>query len=147
MATATSRYAEFGGRELPRLEGVIAGGHEHDLVQPELQESLFRGDEVGDVDGIERTTHYSELEPLTPAQAVDWVVVIRGPLLPRSDRRATRARRHVYLMWPLPVTTYFIDVSSLSASGPRAWSFCVEIPISAPRPNTPPSVNRVEALM
>ena len=39
-----------------------------------------------------------------------------------------------------------MDVSSLSPSGPRACSFCVEMPISAPRPNSPPSVNRVEAL-
>ena len=29
--------------------------------------------------------------------------------------------------------------------GPRAWSFWVEMPISQPRPNSPPSVNRVEA--
>ena len=28
--------------------------------------------------------------------------------------------------------------------GPRAWSFWVEIPISHPRPNSPPSVNRVD---
>ena len=33
-----------------------------------------------------------------------------------------------------------------SAKGPRAWSFCVEMPISAPSPNMPPSVKRVEAL-
>ena len=37
-------------------------------------------------------------------------------------------------------------VSSRSPSGPRAWSFCVEMPISAPSPNSPPSVKRVEAL-
>ena len=30
--------------------------------------------------------------------------------------------------------------------GPRACSFWVEMPISAPNPNSPPSVNRVEAL-
>ena len=29
--------------------------------------------------------------------------------------------------------------------GPRACSFWVELPISAPMPNTPPSVKRVEA--
>ena len=27
--------------------------------------------------------------------------------------------------------------------GPRAWSFWVEMPISHPKPNSPPSVNRV----
>ena len=30
--------------------------------------------------------------------------------------------------------------------GPRAPSFWVEMPISQPRPNSPPSVKRVEAL-
>ena len=36
-------------------------------------------------------------------------------------------------------------MSSLRPIGPRACSFCVEMPTSAPRPNSPPSVNRVEA--
>ena len=41
---------------------------------------------------------------------------------------------------------YLQEVSSASPIGPRAWSFWVEIPISAPNPNYPPSVNRVDAL-
>src|SRR5690606_14947289 len=49
------------------------------------------------------------------------------------------------LRWPSPVTTYLVDVSSGSPIGPRAWSFCVEMPISAPNPNSSPSVKRVEA--
>ena len=39
-----------------------------------------------------------------------------------------------------------MEVSSGRAIGPRAWSFCVEIPISAPMPNCSPSVNAVDAL-
>jgi hypothetical protein len=35
--------------------------------------------------------------------------------------------------------------SSRRPIGPRACSFCVEFPISAPIPNWPPSVKRVEA--
>ncbi|CAM5699398.1 hypothetical protein SVIOM74S_00516 [Streptomyces violarus] len=46
---------------------------------------------------------------------------------------------------PSPVTMYFVLVSSGRPIGPRACSFCVEMPISAPKPNWPPSVNRVEA--
>jgi hypothetical protein len=38
-------------------------------------------------------------------------------------------------------------VSSARPIGPRAWSFCVEMPISAPKPNSPPSVKRVDALI
>ena len=49
-------------------------------------------------------------------------------------------------MWPAPSTRYLNVHSSRSPIGPRAWSFCVELPISAPIPNSPPSVNRVEAL-
>ena len=41
---------------------------------------------------------------------------------------------------------YFVEVSSGSPMGPRACSFWVEMPISAPKPNWPPSVKRVEAL-
>ena len=37
-------------------------------------------------------------------------------------------------------------VSSGSPIGPRACSFWVEMPISAPKPNSPPSVKRVDAL-
>src|SRR5665811_1059245 len=47
---------------------------------------------------------------------------------------------------PDPVTTYFVLVISGSAIGPRACSFWVEIPISAPNPNSPPSVKRLLAL-
>ena len=49
------------------------------------------------------------------------------------------------LICPSPLITYFVVVSSLIPIGPRAWSFCVEIPISPPKPNSPPSENLVEA--
>ena len=45
-----------------------------------------------------------------------------------------------------PITTYLVEVISGSPIGPRACSFWVLMPISAPKPNSPPSVNRVEAL-
>src|SRR4051794_37928792 len=51
-----------------------------------------------------------------------------------------------YRTWPSPTTTYFVEVSSGRPIGPRACSFCVEMPISAPKPNSAPSVNRVDAL-
>ena len=49
-------------------------------------------------------------------------------------------------LWPSPCTTYLVEHSSRSPIGPRAWSFWVELPISAPMPNSPPSVKRVDAL-
>ena len=41
---------------------------------------------------------------------------------------------------------YFDVVSAVRPIGPRTCSFCVLMPISAPKPNSKPSVNLVEAL-
>ena len=46
---------------------------------------------------------------------------------------------------PSPSIRYLNVHSSRSPIGPRAWSFWVELPISAPIPNSPPSVKRVDA--
>src|SRR5580698_5461602 len=62
-----------------------------------------------------------------------------------SHRRKTRAHVESHLTCPDPTISYFEDVNSTSANGPRQCSFCVLIPISAPKPNSPPSVKRVEA--
>ena len=47
---------------------------------------------------------------------------------------------------PFPKITYFFVVRASCLIGPRAWSFWVLIPISAPNPNSLPSVNLVDAL-
>ena len=60
---------------------------------------------------------------------------------PSSPIRATQGR-----IWPSPSTRYLNVHSSRAPIGPRACSFWVELPISAPIPNSPPSVKRVEAL-
>src|SRR2546429_6056978 len=46
---------------------------------------------------------------------------------------------------PLPMTSYFVEVNSARANGPRQCNFWVLIPISAPKPNSAPSEKRVEA--
>ena len=69
-------------------------------------------------------------------------VAARGP----SRRGRSSARRAHERICPLPWITYLYVVSSRRPIGPRACNFCVEIPISAPKPNSPPSVNRVDAL-
>ena len=58
--------------------------------------------------------------------------------------QATNLPVFVYRICPLPWTMYLYVVNSSSPIGPRAWSFCMEMPISQPKPNWPPSVNRVE---
>lgn len=71
------------------------------------------------------------------------------PVVLWSDDEASTASSIIntayYLIWPVPTITYFDEVSSASAKGPRQWSFWVLMPISAPIPNSPPSVKRVEA--
>ena len=64
----------------------------------------------------------------------------------RRVEGAAEERDPHYRMWPSPSTTYFVVQSSRTPIGPRACSFCVELPISAPMPNSPPSVKRVDAL-
>ena len=65
----------------------------------------------------------------------------------RVERPAEEAEPRDYpRTWPSPRTTYFVVHSSRMPIGPRACSFWVELPISAPMPNSPPSVKRVEAL-
>ena len=49
-------------------------------------------------------------------------------------------------MWPSPHAIHLVEVNSGSPIGPRACSFWVEMPISAPKPNCSPSVNAVDAL-
>ena len=63
-----------------------------------------------------------------------------------SDSDKSDHRSPSYRICPFPRTMYFQLVSSCKPIGPRAWSFCVEMPSSQPRPNSPPSVKRVDAL-
>ena len=50
------------------------------------------------------------------------------------------------LTCPFPYIINFVVVKASKPIGPLACSFCVLIPISAPNPNSKPSVNLVEAL-
>jgi len=94
----------------------LADRHENDVVEPELNQRLLGADQMSDVRRVEDAAEDAD------------------------------ARRGYGLTWPVPSTTYFVVQSSRSPSGPRAWSFWVELAISAPIPNSPPSVKRVEAL-
>src|SRR4029077_7100983 len=67
------------------------------------------------------------------------------PVVDRTECAPEDSDTHYERTCPSPSTTYLYEHSSRRAMGPRAWSFWVELPISAPRPNSPPSVKRVEA--
>lgn len=87
-------------------------------------------------------------------QAKNW---LEGRFVKPSDvkkARSQKLRAHSLVkagedqrVWPWPWTIYFQEVSSFRPMGPRACIFCVEMPISAPMPNSAPSVKRVEALI
>ena len=90
-------------------------------VEVELHDRLLRAHEMPEVGRVEDAPEDAQPQVLAP-------------------------RRSVRDGWPAPSTTYLNVQSSRKPIGPRAWSFWVELPISAPRPNSPPSVKRVEAL-
>src|SRR3954454_7215293 len=74
--------------------------------------------------------------------------LLRGdqvPMVWRVEEAAIDPDPHYARIWPEPSTTYLYVQSSRSPIGPRACSFWVEFPISAPIPNSPPSVKRVDA--
>ena len=79
--------------------------HEQHARQTERLRHLLGRTQVPDVDRVERA-------------AVD----------------ADEAQRQSGRSWPSPNSTNFCAVSPSSPIGPYAWSFDVEIPISAPRP-------------
>ena len=94
---------------------------EDDPLEAELGAGVGGDGEVADGGGL-------KLPPSTP-----------------TGRGSTRPAAAQVRTCPSPQATYFRQVSSRNEIGPRTWSFCVEMPISAPRPNCPPSVKRVEA--
>src|SRR4051794_38644658 len=55
-------------------------------------------------------------------------------------------RGHYGLICPEPWMRYLKLVNCSTPTGPRACSLPVAMPISAPKPNSPPSANWVEAL-
>src|SRR5262245_35640584 len=74
---------------------------------------------------------------------------VRGRRLLRGfgRRRAVLAQRERHgLICPEPRTRYLKLVNCSTPTGPRAWKRPVAMPISAPKPNSPPSANCVDAL-
>src|SRR5215218_7548630 len=100
-------------------------------------------------DGRQQHEEQAEGDPAHEVGAHDGVAVLRlggeddqgvqhGAILSPTVRPAQRT-------CPSPTTTYLLEVISGSPIGPRACSFWVEMPISAPNPNSPPSTNRLDA--
>src|SRR5262249_42870123 len=97
------------GDPLRRLVRRRPGGNEEDPGEGEALPERLREDEGADGDRVGRAAKDTEAD-LPPA--------------PPHSRN-----------WPGPRTTNFVVVSSSTPTGPRAWSFEVEMPSSAPMPN------------
>ena len=67
------------------------------------------------------------------------VIAFHSPTEVLIDRSQVR-------ICPSPLTTHLYDMISRIPMGPRACSLLVEIATSAPNPNSPPSLNRVDVL-
>ncbi len=85
-------------------------------------------------------------------QSVRHVITLTANSHPSSGSSFTEFTSHLPLLpvygrtCPSPNTTHLYVVSSCKPIGPRAWSFCVLMATSAPRPNWLPSLKRVLAL-
>ena len=125
------------------------GWDEQDPVQFQPVTHLFGSGQVAVMDGIERPTDDSEsLWQNTPIS--DFELQIADLLMMRcahgSSFRIPKSAMIPYLLiCPFPKTMNLVEVSSSRPMGPRAWILVVEMPISAPRPNSKPSLSRVDA--
>ncbi len=111
------------------LCGRYPGGDQHHAVESELKVRLLGADQVTKMWRIEGAAEDPDSHDAPTCS-------------PRSRCSARTQER----TWPAPSTRYLNVHSSRRPIGPRACSFWVELPISAPIPNSPPSVKRVEAL-
>src|SRR5262249_52945787 len=102
------------------------------------------------VAGRDEPPHAVEPEPAHGEEAhrkmrlMRWIE--RAAEQPDLEPRRVRRKRTHGRIWPDPRTRYLKLVSCSTPTGPRACMRPVAMPISAPKPNSPPSANWVEAL-
>ena len=89
---------------------------------------------------------YGDTCATSPSSAVSLARALRNTTALLNMDRLLPTRTAQSRDVPVTFTMNFVDVSSDRPIGPRACSFCVEIPISAPNPSCSPSVKRVDAL-
>ena len=101
------------------------------------------------------TLHYGDKTVKIMVAFADMIFVLSGLsecFVQRSDGSNTFVSKFIVFsvsygrICPSPKITYFVVVSGSNPIGPLACNFCVLIPISAPNPNSNPSVNLVDAL-
>ena len=72
-------------------------------------------------------------KPIDPKIAIERVNFKIEPMFKRTTPTLLKINLLVYTRTcPVPVMKYFVEVNAGKPIGPRACSFCVEIPISAP---------------
>src|SRR5262245_13644679 len=133
------------------LERVARGHQPPDPVETEAFHRQQAGGEMGFVRRIEGAAEQPDAHAwgMRRQGGARRLALVRGRRLLRAFRgkRAVLAQgeRHG-LICPEPRTRYLKLVNCSTPTGPRAWKRPVAMPISAPKPNSPPSANCVEAL-
>ena len=102
----------------------VGGGDEQDLVEPQLLARLLGAAQMGEVDGVEGAAEDADARGSSRSRSLARPCVA-------ATRRASRQR-----ICPLPWITYLYVVSSRRPIGPRACRRLVEMPTSAPKPNS-----------
>src|SRR5262249_6540440 len=124
----------------------ISGRHQPpDPVEIEPLHGEQTGAEMRLVRRIERAAEETDAHPRSVGREHD---ARRGrfTLFPCGRRLRLRQRSLHGMICPDPCTRYLKLVNCSPPTGPRAWKRPVAMPISAPKPNSPPSANWVEAL-
>src|SRR5918999_4080783 len=121
------------------LERILGRDQPPHAVEPQAPEGLDADRAVPRVRRVEGAAEQPDPRLPLAARLLAW------PQRP-VDAGDRSPLRHAGRIWPLPRTTYLKLVSCSTPTGPRACRRLVEMPTSAPMPNSPPSANWVEAL-
>ena len=167
LAVAGNRLLDLHGRVLEEVAALVARDEQDDtsrLRDVDAGRDVLGEEQFLDRDAVGLVLVEKVVEPVIDHMkarrnvfalgGLDLAVVDDGDLaaVGVDDAVAEIGKPRIYaeyphgLICPLPRTTYFSDVNCSGPSGPLACSFCVEMPISAPKPNWKPSVKRVLAL-
>src|SRR6185437_6100216 len=117
-----------------------------------ILQRIARGDEQPDCIEVKPLQRLQRDQPMPLVRGVEAAAEQADPHAAKSRRQAgdagnwTRWKVLQGRVCPLPETRYLKLVSCSMPTGPRACILPVAMPISPPKPNSPPSANCVEAL-
>src|SRR5262249_4971141 len=121
-----------------RLQRVLRRDQPPDLVEVELLQGELADMKMPAMRRVERAAEEADPPRAAPGEEAGAGEEGVAQVAPLGGAQGSAG--------PLPGPSYLSVVSWSAPTGARAWSRPVEMPISAPMPNSPPSANWVEAL-